>query len=149
MSARSFCRFNGLFYIGGSTPSINTDIWSYSKDYTTDNGIAIEPYVWTPDFIPVNRSQDTKYKSLWVYNEPSTVFSSMTVTVHINKNPAAHKTMVIDNTPVSDYEEMFIKSRLNNELLHGRFRTVSFKFSGFSKLFGFDFEYGFYNAGEK
>jgi len=149
MNARSFCRYNGKFYIGGSTSSMTTDIWEYSRDYDTDNGQSIRPYICTPDFIPVSRDRDAKYKTMWVYGEPTTVFADMTIDLYINKNPAAYKTMTVPNDPVTNYEEMFIKKRLNNSIIHDRFRTVSFKISNFTKLYGYDFTFGGYNMGEK
>ncbi len=149
MNARSFCKFNGEFYIGGSTPTYNTDIWRYSTDYTDDNGESINSFVQTPDYITSSRNVDTKFGSLWVYSEPSSIYSNLTVSAYINKGTTAYKTFTVPQSPVDNYNSMFIKNKIVCDLTMDRFRTIAWEFSGFSKLYGFDMNYTAYEEGEK
>ena len=128
---------------------MTSKIWKYSTDYTSDAGTAINPYVVTPDFILSGRNKDTRYGSLWVYAEPTTQFSSMTVTYYLNKSDTAYKTIQVPLTADSLYPNMYIKQRINSDLFKSRFRTIGFKFSNFSKLYGFDYLFGNYKESDK
>lgn len=150
LNARSFLNYSNELNIGSSNHGFNSKIWKYSTDYTTDAGIPINPMAHTPDYIPSSRLNDTKFLSLWVYLEPTSLYAGTTLYYYINKADTAYKDVNIPLASYANFDDMFIKYKVPSDLEFTRgLKLISFKFVNFSRLYGFDFLYSTWKEGEK
>ena len=145
MYVGAFAEFKDEYYHGASTDIFRIN--KYSDDYTDDNGVAIAPYIKTKDYDFMTFINDKYFADLWVYAEPSTVFSSMTVSFYLNKLTTAEKTNYVSLAADSSFPNRPIVSKLRNPA--DRFRYISFSIKNFTKLYGINFFYGLHSLGEK
>lgn len=145
MHVGSFVKFKDDMYWGASTDVFQIN--KYSEDYTTDNGAAITPFIKTKDYDFDTFINDKYFSDLWVYAEPSVVFSTMTVSFYLNKQTTAKATESISLLANGTYPNSSIISKIRNSA--DRWRYINFKVSNFNKFYGLLFKYGYHSEGNK
>lgn len=145
MYVGTFANFKDGQYFSSSTDTFQIN--KYSDDYTDDNGTSLSPFIKTKDYSFDTFINDKYFADLWVYAEPSIVFSSMTVSFYLNKLTAAASTKYISLIADSTYPDKPIISKTRNPA--DRFRYINFRISNFNKLYGLFFKYGIHSEGEK